>query len=169
MDRELNLDFILTLEKQIEECEGDEKTIIRLKRSRNSLLNVSILLPPEMLGSIFHRNVIPDGDFGGLQKGSYNFLLVCHHWFEVASCTPKLWSFWGNSIEDWTHRHVRCGTTPLDLVLVTSTGLKLDGRLCDVLQDRAARNTIRRVHLHGKANPLSSVLSLIVTEGGGPS
>ena len=69
MDREINLDSIRSLDKQIEEY---EKAIIRLKRTRNSLLNVSTLLPPEILGNIFRWNVIPDGDFGGLLKGSYN-------------------------------------------------------------------------------------------------
>ena len=50
MDREINLDSIRSLDKQIEEY---EKAIIRLKRTRNSLLNVSTLLPPEILGNIF--------------------------------------------------------------------------------------------------------------------
>jgi len=121
MDWEINLDSILALEKQIEGHEGHEQTIIQLKRTRNSLLNVSTLLPPEILGGIFRCNVIPDGDFNGLPNGSYNFLLVCHHWLEVASCTPELWSFWGNSARDWEHRHSRCRTTPLDLVLETGT------------------------------------------------
>jgi hypothetical protein len=44
MGRELNLDFILALEKQIE-LEGDDRALIQLKRVRNSLLNVSILPP----------------------------------------------------------------------------------------------------------------------------
>ena len=87
MDREINLDSILALEKQIVE---HERATIRLKRARNSLLNVSTFLPPEILGKIFRWNVIPDEDFGGLPKDSYNFLLVCHHWFEVASRTPEL-------------------------------------------------------------------------------
>ena len=65
MVREINLDSILALEKQIEEY---ERAIIRLRRTRNSLVNVSTLLPPEILGSIFRWNVIPDGDFGGLSK-----------------------------------------------------------------------------------------------------
>ena len=169
MGREIHHDSILALEKQIEE---HERAIIRLKRARNSLLNVSTLLPPEILGSIFHWNVIPDGDFGGLSKGSYNFLLVCHHWFEVASCTPELWCSWGNSIRDWTRRHTRCGTASLDLVLgeYTAEDHKLDDDLRDALQDRAARGIIRRVHLSGfnVAELLGSVVSSIVTNGEAP-
>ena len=87
---EINLDSILALEKQIEH----ERTVIRLKHTWNSLLNISTLLPPEILGNIFCWNIIPDGDFGGLSKGLYNFLLVCHHWFKAASHTPELWCSW---------------------------------------------------------------------------
>ena len=144
MVREINLDSIQALEAQIQE---HERTLIKLKRARNSLLNVSTLLPPEILGRIFRWNAIPDGDFGGPPKGSYNFLLVCHHWFQVASSTPGLWSFWGNSIEDWARRCARCSTAPLDLVLGQYTSHDFDDTLRDALQDRAARDTIRQVHL----------------------
>ena len=68
MGREINLDSIRVLDKKIEEY---ERAIVKLKRTRNSLLSV-MTLPPEILGSIFHWSVIPDGDFGGLSKGSYN-------------------------------------------------------------------------------------------------
>jgi hypothetical protein len=163
MDREINLDSIRALENQIQE---HERAIIQLKRTRNSLLNVSTLLPPEILGNIFRWNVIPDGDFGGLSKGSYNFLLVCHHWLEVASRTPELWSFWGSTVQDWAHWHARCGTAPLDLVLEESMDGDLDDRLCDALQDRAVRDTIWRVHLRGfNTGHLNSIISSIVTEG----
>ena len=167
MDREINFDSIRALEKQIQD---HEKVIVQLKRTRNSLLNVSTLLPPEILGSIFLWNVIPDGDFGGVLKGSYNFLLVCHHWFEVASCTPKLWCFWGNTVRDWSHRYARYRTAPLDLVLSTEEdgNHKLDDSLYDALQDRAARDTIRRVHLSGfDARLLNSVIFSVVAEGEG--
>ena len=156
MDREINLDSILALEKQIEE---HERALIQLKRARNSLLDVSILLPPEILGSIFLWNATPHGNFGGLPKGSYNFLLVCHHWFEVASRTPELWSFWGNSILDWTHRHPRCRVTPVDLVLDSRTSNELDDGIRNALQDRAARDVIRRVHLTGSNRRHSSTPS----------
>ena len=166
MSWEINLDSILALDKQIAQ---QERALIQLKRIRNSLLNVSTLLPPEILGNIFRWNAIPDpGDFGGLPKGSYNFLLVCHHWFEVASRTPELWSFWGNSIQDWAHRHARSGTAPLDLVLGEDTGRALDDRLRDALKDRAARDAIRRVHLRAtNADPINSVISAIVAGGEG--
>ena len=164
MVREINIDSIRALEKQIEE---HERAIIRLKRARNSLLNVSTLLPPEILGNIFRWNVIPDGDFGGLSKGSYNFLLVCHHWFEVASGAPGLWCFWGTSIEDWRRRYARCRTGPVDLVLEKYQGPELDDELRDALQDCAARDAIQRVHFKGfrRAESLNSFISSIITEG----
>jgi len=97
MGPETNFALIRALEKQIEEGNGD---IIRLKRDRNLLLNIYMHVPPEILGYVFTQNLVRDQPFDGLQKGSYNFLLVCHHWFEVASSTPELWSFWGNTLQD---------------------------------------------------------------------
>ena len=76
MGPEINIDSMLAWEKQIEEGIGD---VTRLKRARNSLLNISTRIPPEILGHVFRWNVIPKGEFDGLRAGSYNFLLVCHH------------------------------------------------------------------------------------------
>ena len=113
MDRKINIDSIRALEEQIRE---HERAAIKLKRARNSLRNVS-KLPPELFGKIFCWNVIREGDFDELDDGSHNFLLVCHHWFEVASHTPELWCFWGNTLIDWA-RWCHCSeTAPLDLVL----------------------------------------------------
>jgi hypothetical protein len=49
MDREINLDSILALDAEI----------IRLKRTRNSLLNIA-RIPPEILGHIFRFNIPED-------------------------------------------------------------------------------------------------------------
>ena len=49
------------LEKQIEEGTGD---LIQLKRTRNSLLNISTRVPPEILGAIFSWSAI-----GPFQRG----------------------------------------------------------------------------------------------------
>jgi len=169
MNREKNIDSILALEKRIEGHKGDGNTIIQLKRTRNSLLNVSTV-PPEILGNVFRWNVIPCTEFLGLSKGSFNFLLVCHHWFEVASGTPELWSFWGNSTKDWTHRHTHCRTGPVDLVM-DGGDHDLGDQLRDALRDRAARDTIRQVHLFqtsGTQPTLNSIISSIVVEGEEP-
>ena len=53
MDRKTNIDSIRDLEERIKE---HERAIIKLKRVRNSLLNVS-KLPPELLGEIFKWNI----------------------------------------------------------------------------------------------------------------
>ena len=161
MGREINFDSILALDKQIEE---HERALIQLKRTRNSFLNVSTFLPPEILGRIFRCNAMSGEEFVGVPKGSYNFLLVCHHWFEVASRTPELWRFWGISIQDWEHRHPRCWASPLDLVLTKDTGHDLDDTLRDALQDRVARDVIRRAYLwNANTNLLNSVTSAMVT------
>ena len=112
MGPEINIDSIRALERQIEEGTGD---IIRLKRTRNSLLNISTRIPPEIIGHIFCWNAIPKEVFGGLRKGSYNFLLVCHHWFEVACSTPELWNFLGNTLEQWSQRYQGSGSAPSTL------------------------------------------------------
>ena len=142
---EININSILALDEQIRE---HERTVIRLRRTRNSLLNVS-KLPPEVLGKIFRWNVTYRGDFCGLEERSHNFLLVCHHWFQVALCTPEIWSFWGNDIKDWTRWYPYSRTAPLDLVLYCPIWIYYDPNVAmgDELQDRATRDTIRRVHL----------------------
>ena len=168
MGREINIDRICDLEKQIEEGAED---IIKLKRARNSLLNISTVVPPEILGSIFHWNVIPDEGlppFDALPEGTYSFLLVCHHWFEVASHTPELWSSWGNTLEKWSQRYKRSGTTPVDLVLnkhgnMGGSQASLDEPLRDALRDRAACNVIRSLHLRTKERSLSTYILSILT------
>jgi hypothetical protein len=165
MGHEINMDSIRDLEKQIEEGAGD---IIQLERTRNSLLNISTRVPLEILGSVFRWNVIPGGSppiFDGLRKGSYNFVLVCHHWFEVASNTPELWGFWGNTLKQWSQRYKRSGTTPVDLVL-NGSNISFDGPLREALRDRAARDTIRSVHLRSeKTALLTSILSSLIPDG----
>ena len=99
MGREINEAQIRDLDKKIE---GATEDTIPLKRRRNSLLNISTRVPPEILGRIFYWRVIPNEDrpyTRGLPKGSHNFRLVCHHWFEVAARAPELWGYWGNTLE----------------------------------------------------------------------
>lgn len=167
MDREINVDSIRVLEKQIEE---HERAIVKLKRARNSLLNVSTL-PPEVLGNIFRWNVTLKDAFGGLEEESHNFLLICHHWFEVASRTPELWTFWGTSLGEWEEQHLRSRVgAPLDLVLdglIYCYGSVSESQR-RVLEDRATRDTIRRVHLHSQTHSdLTSIISPLISPCGG--
>ena len=142
---ETNIESILALDEQIRD---HEKVIAKLRRARNSLLNVS-KLPPELLGNIFRWNITLKNDFDGLEEGSHNFLLVCHHWYEVALSTPELWSYWGNTPKDWARRHHRSGITPVDLVLNAYDDVlpSVDNTLFNILQDRANQDAIRRIHL----------------------
>ena len=139
-----DIEAIRVLEGQIKEY---QRAMAELKRTQNSLLNIS-RLPPEILGDIFCRSVIPDG----FEKRSYKFLLVCHHWFEVASFTPELWGFWGNNLRDWEKRHLRYPDIPLDLILDGSRFMRdtLDGAVRDSLRNRASRDSIRRIHLRAR-------------------
>jgi hypothetical protein len=159
MGREVNLDSILALDAEI----------IRLKRTRNSLLNIT-RTPPEILGHIFHFIIPEVGNphFAGIPWGSYNFLLVCHHWFQVALRTPQLWSSWGNSLMAWKRWHLRSGISALDLILDEwrdrSGGL--DEALRDALRDRAARNVIRKIHLKSNNREvLTAIISSLIPEG----
>ena len=172
MGREINIHAIRELEKQIEEATGN---VIQLKRARNSLLNISTRVPPEILGSVFRWNVIPKEDcpdFCGLRRGSYNFVLVCHHWFEVASHTPELWSFWGNTLEQWSRRYKTSGTSPVDLTLnsrlTVGSHVFFDGPLREAVRDRAARGLIRSVHFQNRRTKLlTSILPLLIPDGEG--
>lgn len=147
----------------------DEKLVLNLKRAHNSLSKIN-KLPIELLGDIFHWNVMIKDDFGGLDEGSHNFLLVCHHWFEVASCTPQLWSFWGNNPRDWARLYSRSTTAPLDLVLgapESADHKHFGDALINTLRDRARRNTIRRVHLCYTETPfVETIISLLTPDGG---
>ena len=176
MGSETNLESIRTLEEQIEKGKGD---IINLKRTRNSLLNISTRVPPEILGYIFAWIVAREQDdslfsiahFARLEKGTYDFLLVCRHWFEVASRTPEVWTFWGRTLGDWRKRCHRVGGAPVDLVLdgFARCSIPFDSSLRDALSDHAARDGIRQIHLAGHDSDLfGAIISSLIPSGTSP-
>jgi len=164
---EINIGSILALDERIKEITAE---LARLKRSRNSILNIA-RVPPEILGRIFRFNVVPEvggGRFATVRRGSYNFLLVCHHWFEVARRTPELWSFWGNNLDDWKRRYPLSRAAPVDLVLdrfMCRVG-SFDGGLRDALRDCAARDAIRKVHIRAPYGDLmgNAIVSSLTPE-----
>ena len=167
MGRGANIGSIQNLEEQIKE---HEMAIIKLKRARNSLLDVSAL-PPEVLGKIFHLNVTVEGDFDGPEERSYNFLLVCHYWFGVATQTPGLWTFWGNNAQDWGRRYLRSNVAiPLDLVLdsVKYPFSGISEYQQAMLKERATRDTIRQIHLRSDMRKtLTPIISPLLSPSGG--
>jgi len=170
MSGEANIDSIRALERRINEGNGD---ITSLKRIRNSLLNISKCTIPEILGNIFVWSLVQEYTwiFQGLQKGPYNFLLVCHHWFEVACRTPVLWSFWGNTLQDWKRCHHRSGAIPLDLVLdgdKSDPSVLFDKSLQDAVRSRAVQGSIQQVHLRsGNSDTLASIISSLTPNNEG--
>ena len=144
--------------------------IIKLKRARNSLLNVS-KLPPEIFGEIFRYNATLTTCLGPLDEESHNFFLVCHYWFNVASSILEIWSFWGYNLQDWTKRYLRHPTAPLNLTLDDAkfdfTNVTLDDSLRNALQARAAQDTIRRIHLVARdSRILNSIISSLTGHEG---
>ena len=161
------------MDKQIREHEKTiielQKAVVKLKRARNTLLNISTL-PPEVLGNIFQCNVTLKDGFEGLEEESHNFLFVCHHWLDVGLRTPGVWSFCGNTLVDWARWYRHSGNASLDLVLShchNDTG-SFDTTLYGTLRNRAARDTIRRIHLWSEdAALLSSIISSLTAASEG--
>ncbi|KAF9779808.1 hypothetical protein BJ322DRAFT_343667 [Thelephora terrestris] len=161
LSREVNAHAIQNLEAQIQH---DGKQATRLKRLRNSLLNVSVYLPPETLGHIFWWNVVSGvSSTGRISRNTFNFLLVCRYWFDVATSTPSLWAFWGTSLRECVAFHRYSGAVPLYLNLVD---LNSDREIRDasgVLQDCNVQERIRHLHLNTSPKTLAKILSLMST------
>lgn len=161
LSSEANAHTIQSLEAQIQH---HGKETIRLKRLRNSLLNVSVCLAPEILGYIFWWRVISGVSASGKISGNtFNFLLVCRYWFDVAVSTPSLWAFWGTSLRECVVFHRYSGAVPLYLNLldVNSDREIRDAR--GVLEDLSVQRRILHLHIHAPSGALAKILFFMST------
>lgn len=178
--QDMDTQVVRAIRKQVAGSEGD---VNQLKPTRNSLLNISERLPNEILQNIFawtiarERNYSPYSSWGSSHHfekpeiGFYNFRAVCSRWFKVASNTPEVWRFWGNTLQDWDRLSRFNRAAPVDLVLddqLADGPRVLSDPLRDELRDRVARNKIRQIHLRGsEPGLLASVLSSLTPDGEG--
>ena len=155
--REVNAHAIQNLEAKIQH---HEQEIIRLKRLRNSLLNPSVCLAPEILGHIFWWSVVSGvGPSGRIAGNTFNFLLVCRYWYDVATSTPPIWAFWGTSVRECVAFHRYSGAVPLYVNLVDASTNRDIKEASGVLQDWSVRRRIRHLHVHTSPRALASIFS----------
>jgi hypothetical protein len=158
---EVNARAIRNLELEIQ---NHGKDTTHLKRLRNSLLNVSVYLPPEILGHIFWWKVVsgvnPSGRISG---GTFNFILVCRYWFDVATSTPSLWAFWGTSLRECLEFYRYSGAVPLYLNLADIDSDREVRSASCVFQDQGVQERVRHLHIHTSPKILAKILSLMST------
>ncbi|KAF9780614.1 hypothetical protein BJ322DRAFT_1112608 [Thelephora terrestris] len=166
MGHEVDEVDIRELEGKIEEGMGNAG---RLKRAQNTLLNISIRVPPELLGYIFLCIVGDHNRLRSLHGACYRFLFVCHRWYHVARSTPELWTFWGHTLAHWLSRFDRSGALPMDLTLnldqVSGPSSPLHGPLQVALWDHAEQDIVRSLNLRSeRKGVLTEVLEALTPD-----
>ena len=133
----------------------------RLKRLRNSL-NLSVCIAPEILGYIFWWCVFSGvSPRGRIARNTFNFLLVCRYWFDVATSTPSLWTFWGTSLRECVAFYRYSGAVPLYLNLVDANTNRDIREASGVFQDLGVQRRIRHLHVHTPPETLVNILSFM--------
>jgi len=133
----------------------------RLKRLRNSL-NLSVCVAPEILGYIFWWCVSSGvGPRGRIARNTFNFLLVCRYWFNVATSTPSLWTFWGTSLRECVAFHRYSGAVPVYLNLIDASTNQDIREASGVFQDLGVQRRIRHLHVHTPPKTLADILSFM--------
>lgn len=158
--RDLNANAIQNLEAK---AQRHVHETIRLKRLRNSL-NLSVSLAPEILGYIFWWGVVSGvNPTGRIARNTFNFLLVCRYWFDVATSTPSLWAFWGTSLRECVAFHRYSGAVPLYLNLIDADTTRDTREASCVLRDLSVQRRIRHLHLRASPKALVKILSFMST------
>ena len=159
--REINAHAIQNLDARIQ---NGGKDVTRLKRLRNSLLNVSVCLAPEILGHIFWWRVLSGvSPSGRIVGNTFSFLLVCRYWFDVATSTPSLWAFWGTSLRECVAFHRYSGAVPLYLNIFDANSDRETREAQGVLQDWNVQKRIRHLHIQTTPKTLTKILSFLST------
>ena len=100
---------------------------------------------------------------GRISGGTFNFILVCRYWFDVATSTPSLWAFWGTSLRECLAFHRYSGAVPLYLNLADIDSDRDCRNASGVLQDRSVHRRIRHLHIQTSPKKLTKILSLMST------
>ena len=156
-----------------------EKENTYLKRPGSSSLNVPAHLAPEILGHIFWCEVVSNVNCNirWVYMNTFKFLLVCHHWFNVATSTPSLWAFWEIPLSECTkYSHISrdvplyiktfhhySGNTPL-YINIKPTNPNSDQEVMDasnILQDWGVQKRICDLHIHTSAEVLAKIITFM--------
>lgn len=75
----------------------------------------ALLCPPEILGDIFEKSLDYPAAIPTSFKQRFNFLFVCHWWYQVAVNTARLWTFLNGNVKSWPTFLIRSKSAPLHL------------------------------------------------------
>ncbi|KAF9651665.1 hypothetical protein BDM02DRAFT_679645 [Thelephora ganbajun] len=113
-------------------------------------------VPPEVLEAIFLRllQVIrASSPHGTAEPGSFNFLFVCRHWYEVAINAQNLWCYWDSKTERWSTFLDRSKRAPLHLRFFSNVaqdwGKKPAEAAAEMFQSLEVQSRFIDVDFHG--------------------
>ena len=149
-------DAIDSLQKQIDLLVVEAS---RLRYAQNSHVAIS-RLPAELLSDAF-LYVIESGlrkNDTCFDTGTFNFLLVCRRWNEVAVAFPRLWVWWVASAgKAWHLFNARSKDAPLFLTWVS----RLPDSATDAFLDTKASRRIRRLNFFDSRTQLECLLGAL--------
>ena len=141
---------IESLQKQIN---SQFRDIDRLRYAQNLHAAVSNL-PTELLAEVFLHIIesgLRDGD-ARFAADTFNFLLVCRRWNEVAVGFPHLWGWWvPGAVEAWPLFRSRSKNTPLPL----TWKFQLSASARDILMDPEIPRRVRQLNFSGTSEQLT--------------